>query len=391
MPFVKKTEIAKILELLLSIRDISEQEEIRRLSDRARATLLRKTEESLVPPHDISHGLPANQAQAKRAPGRKATRIFYACDIHGSESCFQKFMNSARFYGVDVLILAGDLTGKGIVPFVEQRDGSYGIDFLGERHRIKARKKLAELRARVRDSGFYPFFTTISEVSELRNDQNRLDRKFAELTAETLRRWMAAADEKLKNLGIECYVSPGNDDSRDIDVLIEGSRSIVNPDERVVKIADKFEMLTLGFSNPSPWNLPRDTTEEDLARRISALSSSMSDFSTAIFNLHCPPYGTGLDMGPLIEPRPVKSLATRLPRSKSIGSAPIGSVAVKNAIEKYQPLMSLHGHVHESRGSCRIGRTICFNPGSEYFEGLLLGLLLDIDTKNNVNYVFTSG
>jgi Icc-related predicted phosphoesterase len=389
MPFVKKTDIAKVRELLLSIRDISEQQEIQRLSDRALSVLHGGQLQREVGPRGIEvHG--AEPVRAAIRP-RDATRIFYAADIHGSESCYVKFLNSAKFYNVDVLILAGDLTGKGIVPFVETKDGSFEIEFLGNRHRIRNKKKLAEIKQSVRDSGFYPLFTNHLELAEMVEDQKKREKVFVNLMVDTIRRWMNLADSKLGAAEIECYISPGNDDFFEIDSVLGESKKFVNTDGKVVRIRDRCDMLTLGYSNPSPWNLPRDTTEDDLAKRIGRLASAVTDFSSAIFNLHCPPYGSGLDMGPVIEPRPAKSLATRMPRSQSIGSTPIGSKAVRDAVKRFQPLVSLHGHVHESRGACRIGRTMCFNPGSEYSEGILLGLLLDIDRDGVVNYVFTSG
>jgi len=57
---------------------------------------------------------------------------------------------------------------------------------------------------------------------------------------------------------------------------------------------------------------------------------------------------------------------------------PVGSKAVKKMIEKYQPLLGLHGHIHESSGSIRIGRTYCVNPGSEYAEGILRAFLIEL-------------
>ena len=43
-----------------------------------------------------------------------------------------------------------------------------------------------------------------------------------------------------------------------------------------------------------------------------------------------------------------------------------GSTAVRASIEKHQPLVGLHGHIHESKGFVTLGRTLCLNPGSEY-------------------------
>ena len=58
----------------------------------------------------------------------------------------------------------------------------------------------------------------------------------------------------------------------------------------------------------------------------------------------------------------------------------------------YQPALSLHGHIHEARGNCRIGRTLCINPGSSYEQGDLLGAVVDLDGKKKVKrFLLTSG
>jgi len=57
---------------------------------------------------------------------------------------------------------------------------------------------------------------------------------------------------------------------------------------------------------------------------------------------------------------------------------PVGSTAVRELIEEYQPPLSLHGHIHESRGKTRIGETIAINPGSVYSEGSLQGAVIDL-------------
>ena len=61
-------------------------------------------------------------------------RIFYASDIHGSDRCWRKFLNSAGFYSADALVLGADLTGKAIVPLVEGADGVVRAQFLGSEH-----------------------------------------------------------------------------------------------------------------------------------------------------------------------------------------------------------------------------------------------------------------
>jgi Icc-related predicted phosphoesterase len=64
---------------------------------------------------------------------------------------------------------------------------------------------------------------------------------------------------------------------------------------------------------------------------------------------------------------------------------------LRAAIEKSQPLLGLHGHIHEGRGSSRIGRTLCINPGSMYEQGTLLGVLVKLGKDKIENYVLTQG
>ncbi|MEM2517675.1 MAG: phosphoesterase, partial [Candidatus Bathyarchaeia archaeon] len=102
----------------------------------------------------------------------------------------------------------------------------------------------------------------------------------------------------------------------------------------------------------------------------------------SIFNLHCPPINTLLDIAPKLD----KDLKVSLRETIAAGSA-----AVRKAIEKYQPLLGLHGHIHESRGIEKIGRTLCINPGSEYTEGILRAIVVDLGKDNIKNNFFISG
>ena len=68
-----------------------------------------------------------------------------------------------------------------------------------------------------------------------------------------------------------------------------------------------------------------------------------------------------------------------------------GSLAVREAIERLQPLVGLHGHIHESPGRLKLGRSYCFNPGSEYQQGRLEGVLLRLDGARVAAYQHTSG
>jgi Icc-related predicted phosphoesterase len=63
---------------------------------------------------------------------------------------------------------------------------------------------------------------------------------------------------------------------------------------------------------------------------------------------------------------------------------------VRELIERYQPLLSLHGHVHESPGAMHIGRTLCINPGSAYHTGRIAGCLVKLEGER-ARHQFVTG
>jgi len=100
----------------------------------------------------------------------------------------------------------------------------------------------------------------------------------------------------------------------------------------------------------------------------------LANSRTAIVNVHVPPFGSGLDEAPVLD--------AELRVQASLGQvkfAPVGSTAVRDMLVAVQPLVGLHGHIHESRGIRRIGRTIAINPGSDYSTGTLNGALITLE------------
>jgi len=312
-------------------------------------------------------------------------RVFFASDIHGSERCFMKFLNAGRVYKADVLILSGDITGKMIVPIVEEGSGTFTIDYLG-RKAVKSLEELSMLEKRIRDSGYYPYRADEKEMEELSSDKGKVDELFLHVMVESVRRWIEIAEERLQGTGVRCFISPGNDDHFVVDSVLNDSEYITNPDGKVVNIDDDHEMVTCGYSNITPWNSPRECSEEELADKIQRIISQVKDIKNCLFNFHCPPHNTHIDLAPRLDEtlKPVR-------RGGQIEMVPVGSVAVRSAIEKHQPLLGLHGHIHESKGAERIGRTLCLNPGSEYTEGILRGVIIDLDKDKVKSYLFTSG
>jgi uncharacterized protein len=198
---------------------------------------------------------------------------------------------------------------------------------------------------------------------------------------------VAIAEERLKGTNIKCFVQPGNDDPFEIDNAFKGSEFVTNVDNTLVMIDDLHEMISVGAANQTPWNCPRDLPEEELGKRIEAVANQLKNPANAIFNLHVPPFDTNLDSAPELD----ANLTPKLSLSGGFKMTSVGSKAVRAAIEKYQPLLGLHGHIHESRSAQKIGRTMCINPGSEYGEGVLRGVIINLTKQKIDNYMFTMG
>ncbi len=317
----------------------------------------------------------------------QATRrlaLYYTSDIHGSERCFLKFLNAAKFYGVDTLILGGDLTGKVLVPIVEV-DGHWEMSFLGRHEVLRSLEEVTEAEKRIRFNGFYPYRCGPEELARLEADRDYADEVFRRLMRESVARWVRLAEERLRGTGVRCFVMPGNDDEFDIDDALAGSDVVVNPDGAIVEI-DGYQLLSLAWANPTPWNSPRELPEEELAARIERLARELDPSLPVIFNLHCPPYDSTLDSAPQLR----EDLSVVMVGGQP-NMVPVGSRAVREAIERYQPVLSLHGHIHESRGAVRIGRTLCINPGSAYGEGVLHGALVRLEDDRVASYQLVSG
>jgi uncharacterized protein len=312
-------------------------------------------------------------------------RLFFATDVHGSEICWRKFLNSGKHYDADVIVLGGDMTGKALVPVVHDGDERWHATLLEQRHELKGEEEVASFEQSVSRRGYYPFRTTPEEVNELSRDEGRANELFHELMLRRVEEWIALADERIAGTDLRCFVCPGNDDQFEVDEIIGRARHVEACEGRVVDMGG-FEMASTGWANRTPWNTYREEDEPDLASRIEQVVSQVTaPPERTIFSFHVPPYGSGLDEAPKL---------TEDMRLEHAGRAPVpaGSTAVREAIERHQPALSLHGHIHEGRGNTRIGRTLCINPGSSYEQGELLGAVVDVEGGKKVKrFVLTSG
>jgi len=306
----------------------------------------------------------------------KLTKIFFATDIHGSEKCWKKLVNSGNFYGVDTIILGGDITGKGIQALLEESPGVWQTNFLGEEVRVDNQASLENLEERIRTAGFYPYRIKPEDLAEFSNSEDIRQNIFEELVTSSIQRWVELAEAKLKDTGRRIIVTAGNDDPLFVNELFLGSSVIMMAERQVINLDDHHEMINEGYSNPTPWNTHREMDEESLFVEIEKQINQVKNLKNAVFNLHVPPYNSKLDEAPLLDENLV-------PVDGGRTYGPVGSTAVRKAIEEYQPLLGLHGHVHESKGSVKIGRTLCLNPGSSYTEGALSGYIINLD-KNDI-------
>jgi Icc-related predicted phosphoesterase len=314
------------------------------------------------------------------------TRVFFVTDIHGSERLLLKFLNAAKVYKADVLIYGGDITGKTITPVIDE-NGSWRAEYVGSMRTASTNEELDNLEREIRALGSYPYRTTKNEWEVLRQNEAKMEDVFIQVMTASLRRWMQIAEERLKPMGVKVIFNAGNDDVQAVRDVLGESSYVIYPEEKTVSIDDKHEMPSVGYSNMTPWNCPGDLPEEELAKRLEKATSGLSDPANSLFNFHCPPYDTQIDVAPKLD----KELRPVLTPGGEPEMAHVGSTAVRQMIEKLQPLAGLHGHIHESRGLSKIGKSICFNPGSEYATGVLRGLIVNLSDKKIDNYVFTEG
>lgn len=318
-----------------------------------------------------------SQSNAGMDKDPDVTRLFFATDIHGSTACWRKFVNSADFYEADVLILGGDTTGKAIFPIVDEKD-RYTYTRQGDEHVITDEDELDDLFESLENTGYYPYVMDQNEYEALRNGDDadeRQDEIFVDEMTARIEQWIEFAEDRLDDTPI--YICPGNDDPLEIDEVWQSSNQIDLVEGNVVEIGQGYQMISSGWTSPTPWNTDREETEEALRNRLERDVSKVDDYDRAIFNFHEPPYDSQLDEAPELD-------EDLRPKFGAQSTEPVGSKAVREIIEKYQPPLSLHGHIHESRGQSEIGDTTAINPGSVYSEGSLQGAVIDLHPEIDV-------
>jgi len=326
-----------------------------------------------------------------KKPKKEPTRLFYATDIHGSERTYRKFINAGKFYGVNVIVMGGDIQGKLMIPIIREVNGHFRATVQGRVEHLTTEEELKALMSKLDILGFYYKVMEEDEFHILQADPKSVDKLFNELARQKLANWVELAEERLNGTGIRCFVTGGNDDDPEVLTALnkEGAQSFFACENEMVYVDEDHPMISVGFSTPTPWKTPREISEEQLGAMIEGMAKKVPDMNKAIFNFHDPPKDSTLDTCPMLD------WSKDPPEQIIRGGQPVmhgaGSGAVREAIEKYRPMLGLHGHIHESQSVAKLGRTTCINPGSEYAEGVLRGCLVTFVDGEVQGYQMTSG
>ena len=329
--------------------------------------------------------------KSPKVRAEKQTRVFFASDFHGSDRTFRKFINAGKHYGADVLVMGGDIVGKLAIPIIREGNGGYRAHLMGKTEHLDGSDALAELEQRLGTLGYYSKIMDQAEYEAVRGDAEAVENMFRALARQRLETWVDLAETRLAGTGVRCFAIGGNDDFPEVlDVLNRANAgSFFYCEGKTVDIDEHHKMASVGYSTPTPWRTPREISEEALAKVIADLLSGTEDFSRYIFNFHVPPLDSALDTCPELDW--TSDPPSQIVRGGQVVLYGAGSIAVRQAIEAHQPMLSLHGHIHESGGAVRIGRTLSVNPGSEYGEGVLRGCLLTLAMDEVKSYQLTAG
>jgi uncharacterized protein len=326
-----------------------------------------------------------------KKPAKNATKLFYATDVHGSERTFRKFINAGKFYNARVLVMGGDIIGKMAIPIIKEANGRYRATLQGNVEHIESEEQLKALLERIGTLGFYAQVMEEDEFRSLQADQTQVDLLFHGLARKRLEAWIDLAETRLAGTGIKCYVTGGNDDYPDVLSVLQrgGAEAFIGCEGQVVPIDEEHSMASVGFSSPTPWKTPREVPDEELGKMIEETVARVSDSRRCIFNFHDPPSDSTLDTCPMLDW--TTDPPTPIVKAGQLVMHAAGSRTVRQAVEKHQPMLGLHGHIHESPGVVKIGRTLCVNPGSEYGEGMLRGALVNVAGGEIESYQLTRG
>jgi Icc-related predicted phosphoesterase len=295
-------------------------------------------------------------------------RLLFLTDVHGSSAVLKKAVGLANKHRPDALLVGADLLGKGIVEVVDYGDGTYSCPWAYQSYGRFSKEAIAEIENAAAESGMYVLVGTEKELYKIKNDSELMWSAIVDAGTRRLSEWAKYLHDEAADKMTVIW-TPGNDDPQRIDkamVSLEKKYGIVYPLRKAVRVGD-YEIVSLDYCLPTPWNTPRELPEEKLGTMISMEIGRLADTSMGILNFHQPPYNTKtdvLDKGFLMG-----------------GETHIGSRALRAAIEKTRPPIPLVvcGHIHESDGIDMLGSTTVVNPGSGYQGGVLRAAIINLE------------
>ena len=309
-------------------------------------------------------------------------RIFYSVDVHGAETVWRKWISAIGIYECDCLMLCGDLAGKALVPIIDFGKGYSKSGYFGREVKLKSEEEIVDWERKLANGGVYSCRIDKHELEEMKKHPELVDATMKREVVKRMEHWLELLCEKIDTSQVKSIVMPGNDDPKELDEAIKGfaDRGIIYPTDKVVDL-EGHELISNEYVTPTPWDTPRETDEKGMETMLEEKISWLKDVHNSIWNIHNPPKDTDIDLAP--------KLSADLKISSGVGGVEmihVGSQAVRDAIAKYQPMLGLHGHIHESSGFTYIGETLCINPGSEYGEGLLRGFIVELTPEKVEKY-----
>jgi Icc-related predicted phosphoesterase len=250
-------------------------------------------------------------------------KILFATDLHGEIWKYERLLKVARDFHADAVINGGDMLPKAGNLFEEQ--SGFITGYL-EKHF----EQCAEIG--------------ICYLCYLGNDDLRI---FDDLFKRACKKYRCIVNLAQRKYDIGKFEFIGMNWVVDYPFRLKDRCRMDTRDyvfqsqfgSGLLSTTDEFEELADWFATAK--TLP--TIEEELNRLPKPTTMSQS-----IYVIHMPPYGLGLDV--------------------CGNGSEVGSKAIYNFLEKNQPLLSLHGHIHESpetsgRWHAKLGNTLCIQPG----------------------------
>ena len=286
--------------------------------------------------------------------------IVFATDFHGSTEMWSKFATLVAEVRPDLAIAGGDFKGKALAVAEGIRPDAWQVKYPSSR--VLDAGEVLTWTEDIARQGIYAARVSQRQSQQLAVDEDYAEGFLMEAARLRLRTWAQEA-RTLKQYCGRLMLVPGNDDGPEM----TGAIREIDPSlsDEHVRIGE-WDVISVGTTPPTPWKTPGEAEESEILAEVSALLDQTRRCDSTVLVAHSPPYNTLLDIGPDLDEEMRVRTAGGRQRTKHIGSRAIREILITRG-----PLISLHGHVHESRGIQYLGRTLALNPGSEYSGGTL--------------------